>query len=303
MIRQLSLETPRKCSMIFDQLKEDNTQHFCAQAVETIAENILYSIHQSKNSPFFNISVRRVLDNIVRIGSSGSVRSAISLALLLHLSKAIKDRDSLKVMFGLFVDLEGVDYDIEVKLPSLYEKARQYIDTTSMRKCLLKDLKVLDSDLDSIIVRFVDFPDSRFRGWCAPGMVIINVRSFGNTMHLLHHVLLAVLIGHEMRYLLERKHYGNDFNHSTLDSTIKREPALIEGHREAGLWFDFAAIGGKFRFNKADKIIVDAIEAGFAESKCPALNEAQVQAFEELGLTLGFNDEATFEYVAGFVFD
>ena len=106
-----------------------------------------------------------------------------------------------------------------------------------------------------------------------------------------------------MRYLLERKHYGNDFNHSTLDSTIKREPALIEGHREAGLWFDFAAIGGKFRFNKADKIIVDAIEAGFAESKCPALNEAQVQAFEELGLTLGFNDEATFEYVAGFVFD
>jgi hypothetical protein len=296
----LPVETPRKSSMIFDLLTEDNAKLFCIQASETIAENILYRCYKNEHSPFFKTSVRRILDNVVRIASSGNMCSAISLALLVHLSKAITDAESLKVMLGLFLDLDGVDYDIDVIAPSIYERARQYIDNTPMRKCLLKDLEVQAADLDSIVVRFVDFPDPRFRGWCAPGMVIINVRGLRDTMHLIHHIPLAVLIGHEMRHVLER---GDDFNHSTPESTIKREPALVEGHRESGLWFEIATIGGKFRFHKADKIVVDAIEAGFADSKCPALDGVQVEAFEELGFTSSFNDEAAFEYVPGFVFD
>jgi hypothetical protein len=300
----LPVETPRKRSMIFDQLTEDSTEIFCMQASETIAENILFNCYQNENSPFFKTSVRSVLDNIIQIASLGNMRSAVSLALLLHLSKAITDEESLSAMLSLFTDLDGVEYEIDVEAPSVYEKARQYINDTPMRQCLLKGLEV-EADLDSIVVRFVDFPDSRFRGWCAPGMVIINIGGLRDTMHLLHHVPLAVLIGHEMRHVLERKHVGNDFNHSTPESTIEREPALIDGHRESqkGLWFELAAIGGKFRFHKKDTIVVEAIEAGFADRKCPALDGVQVQAFKQRGLTLAWNHEAAFEYVPGFVYD
>jgi hypothetical protein len=296
-------ETPKKRSMIFDQLTEDNTKIFCAQASETIAENILFGCYQNENSPFFNTSVRSVLDNILKIASLGNMRSAVSLALLLHLSKAITDKESLGATLGLFTDLDGVEYEINVKVPSVYEIARRYIHNTPMRQCLLKHLEVEAADLDSIVVRFVDFPDPRFRGWCAPGMVIINIRGLRDTMHLLHHIPLAVLIGHEMRHVLVRKHVGNDFNHSTPESTIRRGPALIDEHHESGLWFELDAIGGKFRFHKRDTSVVEAIEAGFADCKCPALDGVQVQEFNQRGLTLAWNHKAAFEYVPGFVYD
>ena len=299
----LPVETPRKSSMIFNQLTEDNTKIFCTQASETIAENILFDCYQNEDSPFFNISVRSVLDNILKIASLGNMRSAVSLALLLHLSKAITDEESLRAMLSLFTDLDGVEYEIDVEAPSVYENARRYIDNTPMRQSLLKNLRVEAADLDSIVVRFVDFPDPRFRGWCAPGMVIINIGGLRDTMHLLHHIPLAVLIGNEMRHVLERKHVGNDFNHSTPENTINREPALIDEHRKSGLWFELAAIGGKFRFHKRDINVVEAIEAGFADCKCPALDGVQVQAFEQRGLTLAWNHEAAFEYVPGFVYD
>jgi hypothetical protein len=139
------------------------------------------------------------------------------------------------------------------------------------------------------------------RGWCGPSLVVINLHALKDSYHLDNPVPMFALNGHERRHAILRKWCGNDFNFSS-----PTKPELVgyakiselKHNNESGLWFELTAIGEKFRFDKENRklteALMQAILDGVNAGKVPALDAAQLEKFQMLEVE--HNKESAFDY-------
>jgi hypothetical protein len=254
---------------------------FCHDAAEVIVHNILVSISDA-TSAFFNFDLRESLDTVERLEKANNIESVAAISLLVHSSKS-KSTDEVFLFIAVARALDHRRY----KLAASDEKpsdevlcaAKQILLAPPLSTCLLSGLTLSEEDIQKISIHFVFLVNERIRGWCGPSMVILNVFALCNrTVHLAHHIPLAVLLGHEMRHALERMADG-DFNFS---KPTKTSCALEVGSRESGLGFELNAIGEKYAFPVHDKLVDErilAIQEGIKAGRRPALLPEQIIRF------------------------
>lgn len=232
-------DTESKFRLEYDHLDEKNSQLFCQDAKETIAQNILYSRMTYEDLDWTPLTPNR-LQNISKLALRGDLPAGISLSLLVHASK-FSDKKRLESFCRLTDLLSSSNTELQVipcPAPSLCAEARELLRKPPLSNVLLEHSSLAEKDLDEIRVEFVTCGNSTIRGWCAPSMVVVNVSALGNQMHLQHHIPLAVLLGHETRHVVVRKIFGNDLNFSTPTKPYLTDSCLGDGHRESGLWFE-----------------------------------------------------------------
>jgi len=284
----VSQVSPRgsKCRLPYGSLDVAQYASFCKEAAETVAQNILTSTAEPE-SAFLSNDLRLTLDIVEKLSTQSNIESVAALSLLVHGSKSRTDLNV--VQFINFARACGnkryclASADMCPKA-EIIEAAKRILYTPPLSTCLLHGLSLREKDIQQISLVFVYLVDDSIRGWCAPSMVVLNVYVLLNrTMHILHYIPLAVLVGHESRHALERMDAG-DFNFSTPDKAAQI-PSLDVGFRESGLGFELKAIGDKYKFTIHDDLVDDlisAIESGIIAGRRPALLPEDLVRFKFL---------------------
>jgi hypothetical protein len=286
-----------KQSLIFSDLNETNAQVFCLDAVDAIAENILFSC--ASGASFEGEDLTTCLENLLALSRRGDFAAGISLALLIHCSKCSTGLD-----VSFFQKQVALLFAQKLKIkspPPVYEQAIALLHSEPLASTLLRGTDFEASTLDQITIVFVQHTDSDIRGWIGPSLAAINVTALQESFYLEDPIPLAVLMGHEKRHALIRKLLGDNLNFSTpTKPELVQHPRIDEMHRnrESGLWFELTAIGAKFNFSKERPALVlellSAVRDGLSKNQIPTLSEEQVSSFE-LALA-AHNREMGFDY-------
>ena len=296
--KALPLSPSPKSNLIYSKLDEANAPNFCVDAVNTIAENIMFSLAKP-DSPFRRQRLDEVVKNFRDISDQKDYPSAIALSLLVHASKS----KSVSRFFSLAMKLAARKLSI-LPAPEIYQKASELLESPHLKKLLLHGTSLGESALDEIRTEFVSIADTGLRGWSGPSMIVINVDGLSDSHHLEDPTALATLAGHEKRHAVLRKWFGNDINFSspTKSDLIQHdEISEARGNRESGLWFELNAIGDKYTFMKSEftddmtRELLITIKESWQRGRVPALNEEQVLKFWRL--RADHNQEVAFEYV------
>jgi hypothetical protein len=270
-------------SLIYSELTEENAKSFCFDATNIIAENLILALTPEESS-FLTVKLDELIQNLRVISGQKNLASAIGLALLVHASKS----GSPKVLqsCALILAVEGLTIE---SAPPIFERASELLDKKHIQDILLYGTDLDTSALEQLKTVFVSFPKLTLRGWCGPSLVVINLHALKDSYHLDNPVPMFALNGLERRHAILRKWCWDDLN---LSSPTK--PELV-GHaeiselkhsRESGLWFELAAIGEKFSFDKENRTLTEALMQAILEGvnagKVPALCAAQLEKFRML---------------------
>jgi hypothetical protein len=282
----------RKAQLRYSALSPANSAAFCLDAAETIVKNVTLVCSQ-KESGFYEFDLRPCLDAIDTLAKEGGILSALALSALVHMSKC-SDPDLVRG-FTSIAKIATKDHyrkatSSECPSEEVITQARNLLSTAPLADSLLlgfNDLNV--EDIKNIHIEFVYLKSKNLRGWCAPGTVVLNVFALKHSLCLSHPIPLAIILGHESKHVLERKVVG-DMNFSTPD---KVDASLPQKNCESGLGFELLAIGEKYNFDfdpddapdseEAQFLdgLVEAIRAGLASKKVPALDLVQLIRFRE----------------------
>lgn len=281
-LAKLKLVQPvNKSELKYRTLDVTNCRQFCHDAAYAVANNIIQAFPLEK--PSFQIKryhLKMHLDGIRTIVERGDLESGIALSLILHASKFVTG-DGFIVFISLVRQLLTSKLQI-VQPPAIEHNAKKMLKNKPLCSVLLADLEGLGDELDSIATVFVDFRDAFVRGWSAPSMVVVNVRSLTSTVHLEEPVALTALMGNLMRRVLEVKNLNDDLNAfccfqpDPKEQDGSREP--VNRARRPGLWFEVAAFGARICWDKqqwqpADlKEFIRALEEGIAQGRSPAVD-------------------------------
>lgn len=296
-----SSPTP-KSKLIYSELRAENAAKFCFDAVDTIAGNLIFSLSKA-DSPFRCENIKVIISQLRSICARKDLASAIGLALLVHASKSKNCLHLLK----LSERLAASSLSIVAEAPQVHNDASKLLDEPHIKRILLNGTSLCESALSDLSTVYVDFGNTDIRGWCAPGMAVINVTALQDSCHLEHPAAMAALIGHEMRHAVVRKSCGNDMNFSSPTKTeLTKHPKISqsEGNRESGLCFELEAIGEKFTYYKNEPQsahLLQAILTGWKAGRTPAVDEDQILRFK--GLRASHNSEVAFEYAAREIID
>jgi hypothetical protein len=269
---------PKKAELKYKDFRCHDFSQFCQDGLNTIAQNIMNA--SSISSCFHSIPLSGFVVALSKIAGHQDREAAIALSLLVHAPKCRSENEVVRL---LDLTNKSAETSLSVaKSPDCLSNARNLLLKPPLSKILMSNLSLLKSDLEDIETVFVTMSDFHIRGWSvlqsAPSMVVINISALGNTLHLEHYIPLAVLLGHEMRHVLVRKHHKNDLNFSSLTDPSLISSCLSVGNCESGLWFELTSIGQKYLFEKHPKKVhnlISEIEKGLQGLQTPALNQGQ----------------------------